>query len=120
GPWPSPGTGPFPAIVHESTAKAATFAPPERNQHVRQPDDVPAFRAAVLVPVLLGVQRQLPQERAGVPHPVCAWRRQSRSADHAYRRRIHWTVLFSLRTWRTNGRSIPQGDRSVTSDASHT
>jgi hypothetical protein len=29
-----------------------------------------ALRAAVLVPVLLGVQRQFPQERAGVPDPV--------------------------------------------------
>ena len=40
------------------------------------PDDVPALRAAVLVPVLLGVQRQLPEERAGVPDPVRARRRE--------------------------------------------
>ena len=61
-------------------------------------DDVAALRAAVLVPVLLGVQRQLPQERARLPDPVQARGvANARSADHARRRGVHRAVLLPLR-----------------------
>ena len=59
--------------------------------HVQEPDDVAQVRAAVLVPALLGAQRQLPEERAGHADPVRARRRRAggrrarRHADHACR-----------------------------------
>ena len=57
--------------VHESASKNRYIARSERNhRNVRPPDDIQALRTAVLVPVLLGVQRQFPEERAGLPDPV--------------------------------------------------
>jgi hypothetical protein len=83
--------------------------------HVQEPDDVAAVRAAVLVPALLGAQRQLPEERAGHADPVRA-RRRGRGwgglrphAGYAGHDRLHCAVLHLVGTGRGAGRPLRQG-----------
>ena len=61
----------------------------DAGRHVPDPDDVAAVRAAVLVPVLLGVQRQFRSQYAGHAHSLPLWRRESPSRDPARDHRFH-------------------------------
>ena len=55
-----------------------------------------AVRAAVLVPVFRRLQRQFPQNVAGLPHPVQERGRRRRRADHAGERHLHRAVFRAL------------------------
>ena len=73
---------------------------------------IPALRAAVLVPVLLGVQRQLPEERAGVPDPVRPGFEEATANTLVTltAARLHRPVLLPVRPRRPDRRSLRQGD----------
>src|ERR1700724_2204177 len=59
-------------------------------------DDIPTFRTAVLVSVLLGVQRQFPEICVGVPDPVSVIGEGRRSADRDRRRDFYRPLCLSL------------------------
>ena len=65
----------------------------------------------------LGVQRQFPQERAGLPDPVQDRRPRRRGADHARGRDLHRALLLSLRARRRIGRPLRQGGGGAAAQA---
>ena len=77
------------------------------------------FAPLVLVPVLLGVQRQLPEERARLPDPVPGRirREHQRLAGDADSRDLHRAVLLPLRARRPVGRPLRQGDHGALGQA---
>src|SRR5215217_3664274 len=65
----------------------------EGTPRVRLADDLAPLRAAVLVPVLFRLQRQLPQERARLSDPVQGRGLERRGAGDARRRGVHRPYL---------------------------
>src|ERR1700730_911655 len=83
--------------------RARAFAP-KGISHVL--DDIPTFRTAVLVSVLLGVQRQLPEICVGVPDLVSVIGEGRRSADRGRRRDFYRPLRLSLRLGRRARRPL--------------
>ncbi len=99
-------------------AGAWAVGPIERRKpHVLVPADDAALRAPVLDPILLGLQRQFSQERAGLPAGVQNRRSESRSSDATRGCGLHRALFFSFRARRGDGRPLRQGTRCATPQA---
>src|SRR5262249_58058178 len=79
-------------------------------------DDAP-FCSAFLDPVLLGLQRQLPQELAGLPDLVQDRRRGRRESDYAGGGGLHRAVLLFVRSRRPARRPLRQVARGAAAQA---
>src|SRR5664280_147057 len=73
------------------------------------PDVIEALCAAVLVPVLCGIQRQFSQDLAGLPDFVLLRRRRRGSLDHAGERHFHRALFLSVGARRRTRRPPRQG-----------
>src|SRR6185312_9454732 len=80
-------------------------------------DAVTALRAAVLVPVLLGIQRQFSEKRPGLPNLVQDRGRGRGNAHHARGGNVHCALFLPVRARRRNGRPLRQGGGGAAAQA---
>ena len=77
----------------------------------------PQVRAALLVPVLLGLQRFLPEDGDRFPAPLSNRARAFRPADPARRRAVHRAVVLPVGARRRAGRPLRQGGDRAPAEA---